>query len=567
MDAVARRIGEEHPEEVEHGIGLFSQKELVVANTRPALLLLLGSVGLVLLIACANIANLLLVRATERRRELGVRQALGAGRGRLLVQHLSESVVLSLAGGAAGYLVAVGSIGPFVAAFPGGLPRGNEVGVDYRVLAVAAGLSIATGLATGVLPAIRAVTTSVVQVLQDGGRGFAGGRQHNRTQAALVVSEIALAFVLLAGAGLFVRSFTRLTSIERGFVTDSLLVMPVVLPIPYRESNETAPAFYQELNERLRSTPGVELVAATSQMPFVSGFSWPPTSIETSEGVVEDIMHSSSVTPEYFEAMGIPTVAGRTFDSSDRDGSLPVAVVNEAMVKQYWPDENPIGRQVRRDVQGDSVWMTVIGVVGDIRNQLNRAPFPEFFMANAQRPSWYRVEVIKTAVRPNSLIPAVREAVWAVDPDVPVQVWKLEDRINQSAAVASPRFGIYVLGALSALAGLLAIVGIYGVLAYAVQQRSQEIGIRMALGAATRNVLGAVLQRGLVMVGTGLALGLAIALAAGRLMESLLFEVSPADPVTMVAVALLVLFAALVASFVPARRATRVDPVEAMRDA
>jgi putative ABC transport system permease protein len=333
--------------------------------------------------------------------------------------------------------------------------------------------------------------------------------------------------------------------------------MPVVLPIPYRESNETATAFYQELNERLRSTPGVELVAATSQMPFVSGFSWPPTSIETSEGVVEDIMHSSSVTPEYFEAMGIPTVAGRTFDSSDRDGSLPVAVVNEAMVKQYWPDENPIGRQVRRDVQGDSVWMTVIGVVGDIRNQLNRAPFPEF----------YRVEVIKTAVRPNSLIPAVREAVWAVDPDVPVQVWKLEDRINQSAAVASPRFGIYVLGALSALAGLLAIVGIYGVLAYAVQQRSQEIGIRMALGAATRNVLGAVLQRGLVMVGTGLALGLAIALAAGRLMESLLFEVSPADPVTMVAVALLVLFAALVASFVPARRATRVDPVEAMRDA
>jgi hypothetical protein len=288
-------------------------------------------------------------------------------------------------------------------------------------------------------------------------------------------------------------------------------------------------------------------------MPFVGGLSWPPTSVKTAEGVVEDIMHSSSVTPEYFEAMGIPTVAGRTFDSSDRDGSLPVAVVNEAMVKQYWPDENPIGRQVRRDVQGDSVWMTVIGVVGDIRNQLNRAPFPEFFMANAQRPSWYRVEVIKTAVRPNSLIPAVREAVWAVDPDVPVQVWKLEDRINQSAAVA--------------LAGLLAIVGIYGVLAYAVQQRSQEIGIRMALGAATRNVLGAVLQRGLVMVGTGLALGLAIALAAGRLMESLLFEVSPADPVTMVAVALLVLFAALVASFVPARRATRVDPVEAMRDA
>jgi predicted permease len=565
VDAVAQRIGEVHPAEVEHGIGLFSYKDLVVGSTGVGLLILLGAVGLVLIIACANIANLLLVRATERRRELGIRQALGAGRFRLMAQHLNESVVLSLAGGLTGLIIAVATRGPFINAVPGGVPRAGEIAVDYRVFVIAAGISVLTGLLAGVLPALRAGRTAVVDVLQDGGRGFVGGRRRNRTNAALVVSEIALAFVLLAVAGLLVKSFSRLTSVERGFEAAGVLVMPVTLPTQYRQSPVDAYVFFEELGDRLAAIPGVEEVGGASQMPFVGGMSFPPTSIEASSGIVEDIHHFSVVTPEYFGAMNIPTVSGRLLTAADRWSTDPVIVINEAMARKYWPEENPLGRRVRRDIAGDSIWRTVVGVVGDVRWNMDQEAFPDYYIPYAQNSLWFHTMVLKTAIEPTAIIPAAREALWAINGDIPARVWVLEDLIDQSASVAGPRFGIYVLGSLSALAAILAVLGVYGVLAYAVEQRANEIGIRIALGAGTRNVVRAVLQRGLIMAGVGVGIGLGIAVAISRITSAMLYEVSPTDPVTLTIVGLLVAGAALIASYIPARRATKVDPVEALR--
>ncbi len=568
MDGVARRICEQHPEECEHGIGLFPEKELEVADTRSGLLLLLGAVGLVLLIACANMANLLLVRASERRKETGLRQALGAGRSRLLIQHLSESVMLSLVGGVVGCIIAVAGLRPLAASFPEGLPRATEITVDFRLLLFAAGLSLLTGLVIGVLPALRAIKTPVAETLRDGGRGFAGGRHRNRTQAVLVVSEIALAFVLLAGAALFIKSFSSLSAVEPGFVVDNMLTMSIEIPGADRDPDaaaDAAGAFFSELDEKLLSLPGVQAVGRANQMPFVSGLSFPPTSIDSSEGIVEDNVHNSTVTPEYFTTLEIPLVAGRGFTSTDRKGTQLVALVCETMARKHWPEDDPIGRRVRVDVGDDPEWITVVGVVGDVKHRLNWAPFDEFYIPYAQWPTEYQNVVIKTAIDPMVLAPSVREAVWAIDPNLPVSIRALDEQITRSKAVVGHRFRIFMLGCLSGLAALLAVVGVYGVLAYTVSQRSNEIGIRLALGAGKTRVVRSVLSRGLAMAGIGLALGWAIASAASRVMESLLFQVSPTDPMTLAGVALLVAVAATAASTIPALCATRVDPVEALK--
>jgi putative ABC transport system permease protein len=567
LDAVALRIGELHPEEVEHGIGLFPRKSLEVANVQAGLVLLLGAVSLVLLIACANIASLLLVRATERRRELGVRMALGAGHVRLLVQHLSESVVLSVAGGFAGCVLAVLSIGPFKAAFPGGLPRADGITIDYRLLLFAATLSVLTGLLTGMLPAARAIRTPVAGVLQEGSRGSTGGKQRNRTQAALVVTEIALAFVLLVGAGLLIRSLARLTSVEHGFEAENLLTMGVSLPAQYRESDEASLVFFREFSERLRAIPGVRAVGGANQMPFVGGWSSPPAVVETSHGFVDAAIHETTMDSEYFSTMGIPVITGRGFTSGDSEGSELVTVVSEAMVSRYWPDESPLGRRIgRTDAAGDSVWITVVGVVGDVRYRLNQDAFPSYHLPLAQWPNtWYQWVILRTEIDPGVITPAVQEALAEIDPEVPIQVLQVDERIRNSTAVAGPRFGIFVLSCLAGLAALLAFIGVYGVLAYTVQQRAREIGIRIALGAGAKNVFRTLLGHGLMMAGIGLGIGLALAFGASRVMSSLLFEVSPTDPMTLLATSVLVIIAGLAASYFPARRATKVDPVEVLR--
>jgi len=566
VDQVALRVGELHPEESEHGIGLFPRKSLVVADVQASLVLLLGAVGLVLLIACANIANLLLVRATERRRELGIRIALGAGRRRLLVQHLTEGILLLLAGGIAGCAFAVLGVAPFTAAFPGGLPRADTITVDYTMLLFAGALSILTGLLTGVLPALRAIGTPIVEVLQDGSRGATAGRMRNKTQASLVVAEVALAFVLLVGAGLFIRSLTRLTSVEFGFDSENLLTMGVALPARYRESDKASFRFFEDLSERLRAIPGVSSVGSANQMPFVGGWSTPPVVIETSDGFVETVNHESTITPEYFSTMGMPIVVGRGFTEDDTQGSTLVTVVSEAMANRYWPNENPLGRRIGGgDAVRDSVWLTVVGVVGDVRYRLNMDPLPSHHIPLAQWPHWYQWIILRTAIDPTVITPVVQDALAAIDPEVPVRVLQIDERINNSTAVANPRFRIFVLSCLSGLAALLAFVGIYGVLAYTVQQRAHEIGIRLALGAGANTVMRNYLARGLLLTSIGLGIGITLALGVSRVMTSLLFETSPTDPLTLVAVSLLVATAALCASYFPARRATNVDPVEVLR--
>jgi putative ABC transport system permease protein len=370
----------------------------------------------------------------------------------------------------------------------------------------------------------------------------------------------------LTVAALFIKSFISITSVELGFEPKNLLLTRVSLPSQYRGSDEASQVFFREMLDRLGALPGVQSVASAGQMPMVGGWSFPPTSIETTKEVVDDNLHTTSVTPEYFSTMNIPVIAGRGFTRADRQGTQPVAVINEAMARRYFPDEDPIGRRVRRDdVPSWSTWHTVVGVVGNTRYKLDWEPFPAFFVPYAQRPLHYQTVILKTSIDPNALTPAVRETLRAIDPNMPALVGTLEDRINQSGEVTGQRFQTSLLGCLSALAALLAIVGIYGVLSYTVSQRSHEIGIRMAFGAGSTNVLYSVVLRGLKMAAAGLGLGLAITLAASRLMESLLFEVSPTDPTTLVGVAALVAAAAIAASYVPARRATRVDPAEALR--
>ena len=538
---------------------------LVVADSRRGLLLLRGAVGRVGLCAGTKIASLFLVRATERRKEIGVRQALGAGRGRVLFQHMSEAVLLSLLGGAVGLGLAVVGLEPFLTLLPGDLPRIGEIGLDMGMLGFAAGFAILTGILTGALPAARASATPIADVLQEDGRSFVGGRRRNRTQAALVVSEVALAFVLLAGAGLFVRSMARLLAVDTGINTENVAATRIVVPSDLRTDWNVANGFFRDVEERILALPGVESVGRANQMPFLGGWSSPPVSVETSEGIWDGILHVATVTPGYFSTVGIPVVSGRALQETDVMDSDPVIVVSEALARQAWPDENPIGRRIRVDAPGDSIWRTVVGVMGDVRYRLNFGPNPMYYAPHAQAPTGAHYLVIKAAVDPVGLFPAIRQVVTELDPGTPVTIRELDQVIAGSSAVAGSRFVILVLGSLSALAALLAAVGIYGVLAYTVQQRSREIGIQLALGAEKGKVLAAVMGRGLLLAGIGLVAGGVCTVAAGQVVDSQLFEVPAYDPLTLGAVAVLVAVTAAAASYFPARWAARLDPAEVLR--
>jgi len=577
MDALAVRMTEANPSTWDYGALLVSRKKAVVSSARPPLLLLFGAVGVVLLIACANIANLLLVRATERRKELAVRSALGAGRGRLVKQLLTESVTLSVVGGGLGVLLAVWAIRPFVALLPSATPRLTDIVIDYRVLAFSAALSVLTGVLVGALPALMAVRTPLATVLHDSSRGFAGGRHRDRAQAVLLVSQIALSFVLLVGAGLLTRSFVHLNAVERGFVSENVITLRLELTGARYSSDERVRAVSRDLYERLEAVPGVQAVAAATQMPFSGGTSRNTTTVETQTGFVETNVERANVTAEYFRVMSIPLVAGRLFTPQDRDSDIPVTVVSQTMARAYWPNEEAIGRRIKEGgIEDDLPWLTVVGVAGDVRHQgLDVEPRAKMYLPFRQGMTWLmnsdgqavssdQTVVIKTAIDPAGVMAAVREVMRAVDPDLPIVELSTLDRLI-SRSVAGPRFQTILIVSLATLATVLAVIGIFGVLAYAVARRTNEIGIRMALGAARNDVIRGVLQRGLAVLATGLAIGLAITLVAVQSVERFLFEISPTDPATLMAVALLLASAALGASYIPARRATRVDPVEALR--
>jgi predicted permease len=540
----------------------------LLGEVRTPLLVLLGAVGLVLLVACANVANLLLARAATREGELAVRAALGAGRERLLRQMLTESAVLALLGGAMGLLLAMWGMQALVAARPEGIPGLEGVGLDGRMLAFTAGVTLVTGLLFGAFPAWQTTRGDLAGSLREGGRGALGARRARRTRGALVVGEMALAVMLLVGAGLLIRSFLALTAVDPGFRAERTLTFELVLPAARYEEEERVRAFYAALEERLRALPGVSAVGAASELPLTGygallSFEIQGREVPTSADGINDLA-LKVVSPGYFRALGIPVRRGRPLSDDDRAGSPPVLLLNEAAARRYLAGTDPLTQRIRV-ASGDTVFRAVAGVVGDVRQEsLGGTIRPEAYVAHAQLPVNGMAFAVRVAGDPLGLVRAVRREVHALDPALPVEGFRTVDEVV-AASVAQPRFYTVLLAIFAAVALALAAIGIFGVVSYGVAQRTREIGVRMALGADPRRVRASVVGGALALAAAGMALGLAGALAGTRLLGSLLFGVGAADPLTYAAVGAILLATAALAGYLPARRATRVDPVSALR--
>jgi predicted permease len=568
MEGIAARLEQEHPiENTGHTARVVSLHEQTVGDVQPALLILLGAVALVLLIACANVANLLLARATARAKEMSIRTALGASRARLVRQLLTESTLLAIAGGAVGLMLALWGLDLLVALSPENIPRLHEIKLDARVLAFTLGVSLVTGLVFGLAPALQASKLDLNSSLKEGGRGTTEGFGRRRMRGALVVMEVALTLVLLIGAGLMLRSFSSLQRVDPGFRADNLLTMELSMPLGrFNESEQQAANFYREVINRISTLPGVESVGATWILPLSGQGAGTGFEIEGYTPAPNERTNTafSSITPRYFETMGIPLVRGRQFVDSDTAESQGVAIINEAFARRYFASQDPVGRRIRPRGD-DNDWLTVIGVVGDVRQTgLAEEPRPEMFLSYLQSPFPFMNVVIRTTSDPTSLAAAVRREVWAVNPDQPVANVSTMNQL-MSNSIARTRFNTLLLQLFAAVALALAVVGLYGVMAYSVAQRTHEIGVRMALGAKGSDVLKMVVGQGMILVTIGIALGLAAAFAATRLMVTLLYGVSATDPVTFIGIALLLIAAAFIACYIPARRATKIDPMIALR--
>ncbi|MEJ2312404.1 MAG: ABC transporter permease [Gemmatimonadales bacterium] len=569
MDRVAAGIAEANPLDYRDvGVALVPLRETVAGPVRTALLVLLGAVGLILLIACANVANLLLARASVRERELAVRGALGAGPLRLARQLLTESVILALAGGSLGILLGVWGTALLVRFAPAGLPRASEIGLHADVLVFALGASVLTGLLFGMAPVLSLPRSRYGSALREGGRGAssaAGGRLRN----GLVVVQLALGMSVLTAAGLLLRSFAELRGVDPGFRVENTLSGRLFFSSARYEDPADIAVIVKQLEDRLGAAPGVASVGAVTVLPLSGLVHDINFGIETRmpEAGNEPAADLRRATPGFFETMGVPLLQGRVFDEGDRADALPVTIISESMAEKHFRDESPIGQRIK--VGGvrnpESPWWTIVGVVGSVRSRaLDRIPEPEIYLPVAQRPPRGLSFVVRAEGDPAALVPAFREAIWSVDADMPVsQLATLEDTF--AASLAPQRFLAWLLGAFAALALLLGSVGIYGVMAYMVSRRTREIGIRMALGARPADVMRDTMTRGLALTAGGLALGAAGALAASRALTSLLFEISPTDPMTLGVVATLLAGTALFACYWPARRATRVDPMVTLR--
>ena len=572
MTALARQLEEQYPENRDLGVNLVALPEQVVGKTlRTALWIMLGAVAAVLLIGCANVANLLLSRAATREREVGVRLALGASRGRLVRQLLTESVLLAALGGALGVLLAWGGLRLLIGLAPTDIPRLDQVRIDGAVLAATTLLVVTTGVAFGLVPALQASRPNLVEALREGGRGTAGQRGH-RLRRLLAGAQVALVVVLLTAAGLLIRSFVQLQQVQLGFRPDHLLTMQVALPGAKYQSPQQRLAFFDALLERVREVPGAQGVAAISdiflsQTPRSTLFTIegrPPTTDQQNAEVPLD-----AVTPDYFRVMGIPLKAGRTFTAQDGPDAPPVVMVNENMARRFWPGEDAVGKRFKYGAPDtpDSVspWLTIVGVVGDMRRTGYDAPVRyETFLPLAQQPVPSMTFVVRTARDPLALAPQVRGEVRAIDPELPVYDIKSMDQLL-SAMVAQRRFSMALLGTFAGLALLLGLVGVYGVTSYLVAQRTREVGLRLALGAQPGELVRMVVRQGMGVAAAGIGVGLLGALAVTRLMAGLLYGVSPTDAATLAAVTALLALATLLANYVPARRAARVNPIVALR--
>ena len=572
MDAIGQQLAREYPKFNEGKTAQAERLQDVMSESvRHPLWMLLGAVGFILLIACINVANLMLVRAAERQKELAVRLALGAGRWRIIRQLLSESLLIAALGGAGGLLLGSWMLQGLLALAPEEIPQLSRVGLDNRVLLFTLGMAALTNLLVGLLPALQASKTDLQTALKDGGR-LTSGASREGTRKALLIAEVSLSLVLLVGAGLLVRSMWNLLHVDPGFNGDNLLTLRLSLTGRGYDDRRKR-VFYDECLARVRAVPGVRSAALTHSLP-IRGSNWGGVFIAADKPVPSPANLPGSdrlrVSPSYFETMEIRLRRGRLFTAADTPDSAPVVIINETLARRVWPNENPLGKRLKfgfpEDYDEESKpWREVIGVVNDVRmDGVDRVAEPQTYLPYSQLPNESLGLVVRAERHPAALASAVEQAIAAIDKDVPVfAVWTMDQLLGNS--LAERRLTLVLLTSFAVLALLLSAVGIYGVISYAVRQRTHELGIRMALGAQTRDVLGLILAQGVKLTLCGIGLGLAAAFALTRWLESLLFGVRPTDALTFAIIALLLLLVALLACWIPARRATKVDPVIALR--
>ncbi|HEY0155690.1 MAG TPA: ABC transporter permease [Thermoanaerobaculia bacterium] len=566
LTTISKRIEQQFPEE-NTGVRFLAEPlhDMLVSDVRPALIVLMCAVGVVLLIGCANVANLLLARAAVRHKEISIRSAIGASRGRIVRQLLVESVLLSMLAGALGLLLATWGVDLLVALAPAEIPRREAIGIDRPVLLFTLALSVLTGIIFGLAPALSASKTNLVEALKEGSRGSTEGRRRNRVRSALVVAEIALSVFLLVGAGLLLRSFVRLSGVDPGYNYRNAIALDVSARTAVFPEDENLVQFQKRAREQLRAIPGVTSVGMANHLPLGNSeniFSFNivgrppfPDGQEPNAGFV-------AVSPGYFETMGIPILRGRPVTEQDVRGGQRVVVVSESFARQYLGKENPLGKQVEI-TDGDGV-RTIVGVAGDIRFvSLTDPPKPFFYVAHSQSTT-RRMQFVVRAPNAATLGPTLRTAIRKIDREQPILGIRTLEEIR-SESLASRRFMLVLTAVLAALALVLAVVGIYSIMSYTVTQRTSEIGIRMSLGAEARDILRLIVGQALRLVGIGIAVGVLVALVATRVMTTLLYGITATDPATFVSICFIIGSIALIASYVPANRATKVDPLVAIR--
>jgi putative ABC transport system permease protein len=567
MSTISTRLEQQYPEENSGwGARVIPLREDLVGNIRLALLVLFSAVGFVLLIACANVANLMLARGANRRKEMAVRIALGAGRARLIRQLLTESVLLAVTGGLLGLLLAVWGSKMLVKL--GSLPNAGEIGIDTWALGFTVLVSFAAGIIIGIVPALQFTRTNISETLKQGAGRTGGSPMKQHTRKALVISEVALSLVLLIGAGLMIRSFWKLQNVNPGFDTSNALTMSVVLtPTRYAEPHQVL-AFYDRAMEQIRAVPGVVSVGTTTTVPLTGGGSTQPFTVEgRPAGTIAEqpMAQTRYISPDYFRAIGIPLRQGRVFSDYDRDNSVPVVIISEAMARRFWPGENPIGKRLTPSFHSEQGAREIVGIVGDVKSSgLEVDSAAMMYLPFRQSPRPFLSFVVRTASNPERLIQPVSRAIYSIDKEQALTDVQTMDQVL-IASLSGRRFNMTLLLTFAGVALLLAAVGVYGVMNYTVTLRRRELGIRMALGAEARDVLRLVLGQGLTLTLIGVGTGLISAYALTRLMASLLYGVTATDYLTFGSVSAVLIAVGLAASYMPARRATKVNPTIALR--
>jgi putative ABC transport system permease protein len=565
MKQVAANIERQFPEQKGRSVWMRSMQDVLVGNLRPVLLILMGSVGFVLLIACANVANLLLARAASRTREVAVRAALGASRVRLIRQFLTESILLALAGGAVGVFLADAGIEALTKFAPGQIPHATSIHLDGTVFLFLAAVCLLAGIVFGIVPAFQSTGRDLQTGLREGGRSGSAGIRSAGLRNALVIGEFALALVLLIGAGLLMRTFLALNATNPGLVTEGVLTMSVSVPDEKYPKYSMWQRFYSPALDRIQALPGVRAAGIISLLPLQAwgwNGSFPIEGRPQEEPGKQPLAEFRQISPGYFRAMGIRILKGRALRREDSSTSPHVVLINDALAKRYFPGQDPLGQKINWNE-----WRTIVGVVANTRQAtLDREPMPELYFPATQLSESISgmTFVISTSVEPSSVTHAVTAAIQSVDPSQPVFGVKTMTEVV-SDSLSNQRLYAWLLGVFSALALILASAGIYSVMSYLVTQRTQEFGLRMALGASTNNVLRMVLRQALLLIGAGLAIGLVGAIAVTRVLTNFLFGVKPIDGPTFAGVSVVLTLVALAATYLPALRATRVDPVEALR--